>query len=383
MVHYLDLLSRIIINNGNVRRLFRGLLLLLLVVAPDVSLAQVREVDLTRVPVETVVSGEYDGGYLARVGDIVVREEGLWVADNGHAKVFWFGHDGTLRQEYGGRGGGPGEFGIVGDIAVDSLVTVGDPRLGRTVKFRLDGTHVETLRGRTVADPAFALRMGSYRPLRGGAAVGGTLSHIAYRPENSRPNVHVVVFMADGEKADTVLTYHSGAAGYKVRGTAGVFFPPAGSSGAWDASGDSLVFLADGIKGEVVVLNVGDGVIDTAAVLEAGRQGRKISDSDLRRIRDGLRDEMGLPESFEIGNMPSHWSVASELVVVPTGDLWLRQATEHEDNSWLVLDADLQDRVLAKLPVDFRLKAVSAGRLYGVVTDELDVPSIGAIQWRP
>ena len=67
---------------------------------PLLAHVQLREVDLRRARVETVVSGEFDGGFLTRVGEIVVEEGGLWVVDNGQTKAFWFGHDGILIPPY-------------------------------------------------------------------------------------------------------------------------------------------------------------------------------------------------------------------------------------------------------------------------------------------
>lgn len=332
---------------------------------------------------ETVVPAEFDGGFLTRIGEIVVQEEGLWVLDNGQTKAFWFGHDGTLMQEYGRQGGGPGEFGMMGDLTVDSLVTIGDPRLGRAVRFRRDGTHVETTPRRTVADPTFTLRLGDYRRLRNGAAVGSTLSHIAHKLANSRPNVHVVVFQPGSATTDTVLTYHAGASGYRIDGRSGVFLPPFGPSGAWGVAGDSLVYLANGVSGNVVVLGVDDIAIDTVAVIDVGKHGQRVSQADLRRTRARLVDERDLPNAVEFGEMPSHWSVASELVATLNGDLWVRQATEQDAQLWLYVDPASDEKTLATLPSNFHLKAAWDGRLYGVVTDQLGVERIGAMAWRP
>lgn len=305
------------------------------------------------------------------------------MVDNGQTKAFWFGHDGILMQEYGRQGSGPGEFAMVGDLTVDSLVAIGDPRLGRTVRFRRDGTHVETTPRRTVADPSFALRLGDYRHLRNGAAVGSTLSHIAHRPTNSRPNVHVVVFQPGDATLDTVLTYHAGASGYRISGRSGVFFPPFGPSGAWSVAGDSLVYLANGVSGKVVVLGVDDTTIDTVATIDMGKRGQRVDQADLRRTRAQLVEELDLPDAVEVGEMPSHWSVASELVATPNGDAWVRQATEQDRQLWLYVNPASDEKMLVRLPRNFHLKAAWDGRLYGVVTDQLGVERIGTMAWQP
>lgn len=171
------------------------------------------------------------------------------------------------------------------------------PETGPYGQVRRDGTHVETTPRRTVADPTFTLRLGDYRRLRNGAAVGSTLSHIAHRPANSRPNVHVVVFQPGDATLDTVLTYHAGASGYRIDGRSGVFFPPFGPSGAWDVAGDSMLYLANGVSGKVVVLGVDDTTIDTVATIDMGKQGQMITQADLRRTRTRLVEEMELPEA--------------------------------------------------------------------------------------
>ena len=58
--------------------------------APASLAAQIQTVDLSESPVETVIPSEYDGGFFASIGDIVVNELGIWVVDPGHKHVVWF-----------------------------------------------------------------------------------------------------------------------------------------------------------------------------------------------------------------------------------------------------------------------------------------------------
>ncbi len=48
--------------------------------------AQIHTVDLSESPIETVIPPEYDGGFFARIGDILVNDRGIWVSDVGHSQ---------------------------------------------------------------------------------------------------------------------------------------------------------------------------------------------------------------------------------------------------------------------------------------------------------
>lgn len=339
------------------------------------------DVDLSGAVVETVVPGTFDGGYFDRIGSVVVKANGLWATDLGHRTAFWFGHGGVLRQRYGQAGAGPGELGTLSDIVVDTLVTMVDAKQRRAVRFRIDGTHVDTRRLGGLADPGGpSLPLGRLRTLRGGFAVGSTVGRFAFSSENSRPYVHVVVFRPGYMAVDTVHTYHGAGGGWRHAQGAGVFLPPFGASGAWGVAGDSAIVLADGVRGTVTVLSAGNRGLDTVATLDLGRRGRKVDDAELKRVVQQLASERGLPRSVEVSAAP-HWSVASELVLAPNGEVWLRQATHDDTNLWLVADVFAGRKRLATLPSDFRLEAVWGGRLYGVVEDALGVQEIGVVVW--
>ena len=101
--------------------------------------AQMDTLDLSGDPVATVVPAEYDGGFFARIGDIVVNDLGVWVGDTGNNEVLWFDTGGNLLSRYGREGSGPGEWLSPGIVSIDSILTVGDARQGRYVRYRLDG----------------------------------------------------------------------------------------------------------------------------------------------------------------------------------------------------------------------------------------------------
>ena len=144
------------------------------------------------------------------------------------------------------------------------------------------------------------------------------------------------------------------------------------------------------VEGRVVVLAVGVAALDTAAVLDLGRRGRMVADSELNRVVERLRREQELPRSVEV-SAASHWSLAAEIVLGADGEIWLRQATEDQTKLWLVANvfadhdqrAVGRDQRLVTLPRGFRLEAVWDGHMYGVVEDALGVQRIGVIAWRP
>ena len=78
--------------------------------APMQLVAQMDTLDLSGQVPETVIPAEFDGGFFARIGQIVVDDKGIWVIDRGHTTVFRFGPEGDLMTEYGREGSGPGEF---------------------------------------------------------------------------------------------------------------------------------------------------------------------------------------------------------------------------------------------------------------------------------
>ena len=59
--------------------------------APMQLVAQMDTLDLSGQVPKTVIPAEFDGGFFARIGQIVVDDKGIWVIDRGHTTVFRFG----------------------------------------------------------------------------------------------------------------------------------------------------------------------------------------------------------------------------------------------------------------------------------------------------
>ena len=356
--------------------------------------AQAPPIDLSNQTVTTVVPSEFDGGFLHRVAEIVVGDDGVWVLDIGQPKLFWFDHTGRLVVEYGRQGSGPGEFLLPGGLHVDSVVMVVDPRQQRMVRFALDGEHLET---RTVRGPAvdgMNVPMGQLAILRNGVIATATVGWYSYGQNAvSNPFNHVLLRYPGVAAADTIATYHFGNARWQTASSMGVFDPRLGTGGAWAVMGDTTIVVADGVTGSVVLFtarsaeppaNLGDieawFAMDTISL---GISGRPVSRSDRASAEANLRRERDLPARIDIDGWPEHWSVATHVLVADDGKVWARQVVRDDGRQhWTVADRHSPERLRFVLPERFRLLAVARGKLYGVAVDEFDVQRVGTLPLR-
>lgn len=357
--------------------------LLLAANAPPVW-AQMDTLDLSRDAVATVVPAEHDGGFFARIGDVVVNDLGIWVADPGNNEVLWFDTDGNFLSRYGREGNGPGEWLSPGIVSIDSILTVSDSRQGRYVRYWLDGRHLETVQAHRFADPG-----GGEKPLVDGVPLAGgfTVGMIPanYRVSFSRDVVydlhnHVVLLKPGGESADTLLSFNWGSAGWTTDVVGALQSTHFGAAGAWSVLGDTAVVLANGVNGELTIVSPTAASV-RADTLDLGFAGRAVTERDLDDLEEDIRERFAdrdLPREMEI-DAPGYWSVATRLV--PAGDrvFWLRQGVDDERGHWVVVDIETMRKWVVILPERFRLTDVRGDLLYGVVRDELDVPSVGAM----
>ncbi len=358
-------------------------LAVVLLASPHPASAQMDTLDLSRDPIATVIPAEYDGGFFARIGDVVVNDLGVWVSDPGHNHVLRFDAAGRLLTEFGREGNGPGEFLSPGIASIDSILTVGDFRQGRYVRFSLDGSHLETVRAQHFADPdGWEKPLVDAVPLKGGFTVGMILA--SYQVSFSRDVVndlrhHVVLVSPGGESADTLLSFHWGLAGWTTEVMGSVESTRFGAAGAWGVIGDSAVVLADGVAGTLTIVSPEARLVPGETV-DLGLAGRPVTDRDLDDVEEDIREgtSRDLPREIEI-DAPGYWSVATRLI--PAGDhvFWLRQGVDDERGHWVVVDIETMRERVVILPERFRLTSVYGGLLYGVARDELDIPSVGAL----
>jgi len=356
---------------------------LLLVAGARSASAQMDTLDLSGDPIATIVPAEYDGGFFARIGNVVVNDLGIWVGDPGSHEVLWFDTGGNLVSRYGREGSGPGEWLSPGIVSIDSILTVSDSRQGRYVRYWLDGRHLETVRARRFPDPGGGeLPLTDAVPLAGGFTVG--MLPARYRVSFSRDVVydlrnHVVLLAPGGESADTLLSFNWGGAGWTTEVMGAVQSTHFGAAGAWDVLGDSAVVLADGVAGKLTIVSPEAGLV-RADTFDLGFAGRAVTERDLDDVEEDIREgaSRDLPRDMEI-DAPAYWSVATRLI--PAGDhvFWLRQGVDDERGHWVVVDIETMRKWMVILPERFRLRDVRGDLLFGVATDELDVPSVGAL----
>ena len=346
------------------------------------AFAQMDTLDLSRDPIATVIPAEYEGGYFARIGDVVVDDLGVWVSDPGHNHVLRFDAAGRLLTQFGREGNGPGEFLMPGIASIDSILTVGDFRQGRYVRFSLDGSHLETVRAQHFADPGGGEKpLVDAVPLKGGFTVGMIPAN--YRVSFSQDVVydlreHVVLVSPGGESADTLFSFHWGSAGWMTNVVGAVQSTHFGAAGAWGVLGDSAVVLADGVAGTLTIVSPEAGLV--RETIDLGFAGRAVTEPDLEDLEEDIRARFDedLPREMKI-DAPGYWSVAT--YVIPASDhvFWLRQGVDDERQHWVVVDVETMGTWAVVLPERFRLTSVYGDLLYGVARDELDVPSVGAM----
>ena len=340
---------------------------------------QMDTVDLSREVPETVIPPEFAGGFFARIGGVVVDERGIWVVDRGHTTVLRFDHDGVLRTAYGREGSGPGEFLLPSVPRVDSIVTVTDVRLGRIVRFTLEGEHIETTRQerRPVTSGGMEVPLGDVLPLSDGYLISSTAGWYSFGGSApSDPYSHVLLFHPDGSRVDTLASYHIDSGRWDAPGRLGGNFETGlGMSGSWAVMGDSLAVLADGIAGTLTRIRIRDGV-PVADTIDMGMRARPVSDRDMANFETRLReDKPDLPRRIEF-EMAEGWSIATGILPGENGEFWLRQAVRGEQQEWVVVKPGSTRKWRVVLSGRFRLRAIHDGHLYGVALDELDVASV-------
>lgn len=362
-------------------------LALALALAPLHLAAQMDTVDLTGQPLETVIPAEFAGGFFARIAGMVVDDRGIWVVDRGNMTVFGFAPGGRLTAQYGREGDGPGEFLFPSNLKVDSVLTVTDPRLGRTVRFSLDGEHLETTRQerRPVTLYGMEVPFGNVASLPGGYLIGATVGYYSFgrssdgSPLHGDPFSHILLFHPDGSQVDTLASYHIDSGRWDApERLGGNIEPGLGVSGAWAFVGDSMAVLADGIAGTLTRVRIVDGA-PVADTFDLGLRARPVSDRDMANIEARLREEKpDLPRRLEF-EMAEGWSVATALVPGRDGEFWLRRAVEGEGQEWVVVRPGSPRKWRIVLPERFRLSAIHGSYLYGVARDAFDVASVARI----
>lgn len=349
------------------------------------TLSAQHQVDLSQAAVETVVEPCFEGECFHRIGDIVVNDDGIWVLDSGQGKIWRFGHDGRTQTQYGRPGNGPDEFLNPTRLNVDTMLDVLDPRQGRIIRFALAGDHIAT---RTTPKVANTLRVRVppllVSPMSDGTTVAVTSGWYASEPAYSDPYERVLVVRpGTDQRADTVFSYHFGGARWRVGRHFGGLNVPFGSAGAVDVLGDTALVVADGVAGVVSLLRIAQDTVIVADTVDIRLRGVPTTIEDVDDVRLALRESHGtLPRDVVI-DMPEYWSVASAVVTLPDGTVWVRQAASGPRQRWTVASFRSPNVWRIVLPERFDLLAVHGRQVYGVARDALDVERVGRVEVEP
>ncbi len=350
---------------------------------------QLPVVDLSDRAPETLIPPEFEGGYFHRIGAMTIRDDGVWVLDAGHRRVFRFDAGGRLVVAFGRQGHAPGEFQWPSALRVDSVVTIPDVRQVRVSRFALDGEHLETRRVSGPVVPSAGLAV-----LRNGVTV--YVTSVQYTMSSSGiegdPHGHVTVGFAGSSRSDTISSWHGASVMWTTAsGTMSLFRTGFGSSGAWTTMGDSAVVVADGITGTISVFTVpGSPQMDTDTPrlsvdsVTMGIAGSPVTKADQERTEaDFRRDRPNVRGQVTFEAWPTHWSVAVVLLVSDDGKVWARRAVhEDERQHWTEVDLYGPLRRHFILPERFSLRAIAGGKLYGVARDEMDVQRVAFLDPR-
>ena len=348
------------------------------------AVAQLPVTDFSDRAVETLIPPEFEGGYFNRIGAMAIRDDGLWVLDAGHRRVFRFDTRGRLVVAFGRQGNGPGEFLWPSALRVDSVVTIPDVRQVRVSRFALDGEHLETRRVSGPVAPSAGLAV-----LRNGVTVYVTSVHYTMSSSGfgGDPYGHVTVGFAGSSRSDTIASRHGASVMWTAAGRMSLFRTGFGDSGAWTTMGDSAIVVADGITGTISVFTVPDSPrmeTDTPRLsvdsVTMGIVGLPVTQADRERAEADFRRDNPNVRQVTFKGWPSHWSVAIDLLVSDDGKVWARRAVhEDERQHWTEVDLYGPLRRQVILPERFSLRAIAGGKLYGVARDELGVQHVATL----
>ena len=345
--------------------------------------------DAAQSPTRIVSIGGMDspsGDWFQRVSDISIADNGwICIADSGRLEILCYSADGKLQSSMGGKGDGPGELHALSSIEADTVVVAWDPVTGRAIRYSLDGRVVRSERTRPRGFDA-----GTARRLRNGSLVSVTAARFThgelYDPYNrlvlSRPGATDPAASTDPAALtqDTLASIRSDAM-FWYDAADGVPYSaastPFGDGGAWSFIGDSMLVVADGYSGKLTWYQANATGLAVARRTQVPVEARSVSGQDLANVEKSLRAERGgaVPRKIVLRAPPS-WSGITDLVVADDGDVTYVGSSDADGRIyWRALHSDDSLQVVP-LPSDFKLKAVSDGVFYGVVTDELGVQQV-------
>lgn len=343
--------------------------------------------------------GDLDGeGALSGVFDVDVSADGhVFASEPTLAHVMVFAPDGSFVRTIGRRGEGPGEFQTPGNLSWrgDTLAVL--DLLEGVSLMSVDGAYHDRVAFQIQqADQPFGIlpvfpladgSMASFRPPYAGAVLGGEMTHQVWYKVSR-----------EGELLDTLARESLIGQYYGVevgggRSASGSHPLPSSAMLAIPPDGSWLVTVerepataAEGAAYRVVRLDLAG---DTVALAElpyvpvplAPEQVDSMTAAMGERLapRFDLQPAAVAAEIRDQLEWPAFRPPVTQVLADTRGRTWVRREVGVEAGDsvrWEILAPDLTRAGFVLVPGDLDVKVVAGDALYGVVTDELGVPTI-------
>ena len=330
---------------------------------------------------------------LTRIDDIAVGDDStMYVTQPQQKQIRIYSAEGELLRIIGGEGAGPGEFRHVGGLSWrgDTLQVL-DFGQQRFTLFTREGDLVRT-----------------YRPLPRGAVVMHLVSaefadgSVYARVRTSRSGPVPLLRITGQGPPDTLAWVNTSAAEFRARVGEAMFATthpfPGGDHASVDLQGRTLTLVeqpppssADSALFRVRrITPAGEPLFDRWFGFRprpVGEEEAALAVASVRRTMSAAREgnpaalarhfrsdaiEKALREQLEL---PEYHAPILQLLVGRDGTTWLQlSAPDPDHHQWMVLDP--AGELLARLTVPASLRILNADRyhVWGVETDELDVP---------
>lgn len=354
----------------------------------NISLGRVEELSAPELTPELVFSTRELGIELFRVGDaVLLANGGVALANTGDTEVLLFSEDGLLVRRVGGRGEGPGEFGIITALlTADAGFLAYDTRLGRLTWFSETGEVLESSR----LSPQSALvdlKPLAHDPAGNTLAILGVQRH--YQPSGMKRDTTPLLSYTDHETAPDTLgllpaqewAYGSSPDLEVLSRQESGFGRDIVAGGLGDRAliGDtdalSLSIYAAGGRLKRRIHGSGGGWTVTAEEIEASRAERLTRRADPPDWYVDFVENLQYPETH-----PAFHSA----VLGPDEMVWIGLAArpDEETRRWLVIGPDGQPRGWLDLPAQASVLAVDNDRYVLLQRDALDVEEVRLYRYR-
>jgi hypothetical protein len=299
-------------------------------------------------------------------------DRSILVVEGSDAQVRIYDADGRFVRAFGRRGSGPGEFLMpFGIVARDSVLHISDASLRRITTYTRNGHYVADHRMPEWPVTAFS----SMSLLKHGFAI--TASNPSYGSRGVFLDIAVQLLRPNQARVDTLVTYSSGLVLHRDGRNFQSASVRLGEGGAWAASGDSMVVLADARRGIVTWFWVDEDGLREWRRVDLRWRPEPITRADRVEIEQRFRASRTELRTASLDLiLPREWGRVNRMLVANDGTAWLSLTNRFEIGStWLLVAPNRTTRQIL-LPERFFLWSVTGDRLYGVERDENDVPFV-------